>query len=100
MADTFFIINGPSAGQELPYSNAPFIQEQLPSGRVREYAPAPPELCLRLGPCLVLCGSKIRFLPSGNAVIAHPRWVRTVMNPRTGEIREMEDDRIGAGMNR
>jgi hypothetical protein len=43
MADTFFILNGPDAGELHPYSNAAYIQKRAPSGRMINYEPAPPE---------------------------------------------------------
>ena len=98
MNNTYFILNGPNAGGELPYDNRPFIMQTLPRGRVLQYVPAPEHLCYRLGPCVLLAGSHISFMPSGNAVIAHPEWCRTLLNPSTGEIRECEFDQPGAGM--
>lgn len=95
---TYFILNGPRAGYLLPYSNAIVLQEKLANGRTLNYVPAPAEMCAALGPCVLLAGSKISRMASGNFVIAHPQWVRTLMNPRTGEIRECEFDVAGAGM--
>lgn len=100
MNNTYFILNGPNAGHELPYDNRPYIAQTLRNGRVIEYEPAPERLCWKLGPCLLMKHSQISFMPSGNAVIAHPEWVRTLYNPSTGEIRECEFDRPGTGVRR
>lgn len=97
MSDTFFILNGPKAGDQIPYTNAPQIRQALPEGRWIDYEPAPALICLPLGPCVMLLGTRIGIMPSGNAVLSHPKWVRTLVHATRAEIREMEDDRIGAG---
>jgi hypothetical protein len=35
---------------------------------------------------------------SGNIVMAHPNWLPTLLNPVTGEIREVEGVPHGTGM--
>lgn len=95
--NSFFILNGPNAGELIPLTNAPQIRQLVDSGRQIDYEPAPMECCMRLGPCVMLLGTKIARMPSGNLVLAHPRWVRTLLNPSTGEIRECEFDQAGAG---
>lgn len=97
MNNTFFILNGPKAGEEIPLSNAPVIRQKLNDWRWIDYEPAPPDCCLVLGPCVVVTGTTFMRMPSGNIVMANPGWVRTLLNPRTGEIKEIEDDRLGAG---
>jgi hypothetical protein len=97
MSATFFILNGPKAGDLLPYSNAPSIRQKLNDWRWIDYEPAPIHCCYALGPCVAVVGTQFSTMPSGNIVMAHPGWVRTLLNPRTGEIKEIEDDMIGAG---
>jgi hypothetical protein len=95
--NSFFILNGPKAGDLIPLTNAPQIRQMSDNGRWIDYEPAPAMCCWRLGPCVMLLGTKIARMPSGNLVLAHHKWVRTLLNPSTGEIRECEFDQAGAG---
>lgn len=94
---TFFILNGPKAGDQIPYSNAPQIRQEVGPGKWIDYEPAPVLIAPWCAPAVMLLGTKITFLPSGNACLAHPKWVRTLVHATKGDIREIEDDVIGAG---
>lgn len=41
MTATYFILNGPFAGEQIPYTNAPEIKHQHGPGRWVSYEPAP-----------------------------------------------------------
>lgn len=97
MNPTFFILNGPMAGGEVPLTNAPTIRQKLNDWRWIDYEPAPEDCSPALGPCVVVVGTRFFRMPSGNLLMTNPGWVRTLLNPATGEIREIEDDLIGAG---
>lgn len=96
MDDTFFILNGPNASDLIPISNAAQIRQSVGKGQWIDYEPAPSICCLRLGPCAMLLGSRLGRMPSGNLALFHPKWVVTLLNPATGEIRECE--RVTYGM--
>ena len=98
MTATYFILNGPFAGEQIPYTNAPDIKHQHGPGRWVSYEPAPASCCEALGLCVMLLGSKVTAMPGGKVVLAHPRWVPTVLEPCTGDISEIESAAPGVDL--
>ena len=97
MNANYFILNGPMAAYELP-ADASNLTQRLPNGHIVHYEPAPVFITYATGPSVMLLGSKVTILPSGNAMIAHPQWIPTLIKPSTGELRECDGVPVGFGM--
>ena len=99
MTATYFILNGPFAGEQIPYTNAPDIKHQHGPGRWVSYEPAPASCCEAFGLCVMLLGTKVTRLPhSHKKVLAHPKWVPTIVDLRTGDISEIESAAPGVDL--
>jgi hypothetical protein len=88
---TMFILNGPAAGGLIPYTNAAHIRAEYAPGQEADYEPAPKWLAPQFGDCIMLLGTQIYRLKSGNHCLAHPQWVPTLVHATKGEIKEIED---------
>jgi hypothetical protein len=92
---TMFILNGPAAGGIVPYTNAAVIRAEFAPGQEVDYEPAPRWLAPQFGDCLILKGTQIYRLKSGNHCLAHPMAHPTLVHATVGEIKEIEDAPLG-----
>lgn len=92
---TMFILNGPAAGGIIPYTNAAHIRAEYAPGQCADYEPAPRWLAPQFGDCIMLLGTQIHRLKSGNHCLAHPIAHPTLVHASKGDIREIEDLPLG-----